>query len=81
MLGKSRLLRVTVLCFLLLLLMAMAIVSALFSMNVLKLPAYEELDKFLTNVGYGVIAGTILVLLVAIIERLWTYITSKPESQ
>ena len=38
--------------------LAMATIPALFSMNVANLPSHPELEKILTNVGYGIIADT-----------------------
>ena len=56
--------------------LAMATIPALFAMNIANLSSHPELDKFLTNVGYGIVAGAVLVLIVAIFERLWFLIKS-----
>ena len=57
------------LCLLLIPLLSTAIIVVLYSMDLLELPVDDIWDGILTNVGYNVTAGALLIFLVAIFEK------------
>jgi hypothetical protein len=66
---KPRTIPVTLLCLLLIPLLSTAIIVVLYSMDLLELPVDDIWDGILTNVGYNVTAGALLIFLVAIFEK------------
>ena len=70
MIRKKYLLHIVGLCLLLLLLSVVAAIPALHALNMVSFPVSGHWDRVLRNVGYSIIAGVALILLVAIYDAL-----------
>ncbi len=75
---KNYVLRIVELCLLFTLLSAVAAIPALYALNAVSFPVNAHWDKILRNVGYSIIAGVALILLVAIYDALRAVIREKP---
>ena len=70
MIPKKYLLHIVGLCLLLLLLLVVAAIPALHALNMVSFPVSSHWVRVLRNVGYSIIAGVALILLVAIYDAL-----------
>ena len=69
--------RIVGLSFLLMLLSVVAAIPALYASNAVSFPFNAQWDQILRNVGYSIIAGIALILLVAIYDALRAAIREK----
>ena len=74
---KNYALRIVGLFLLFLLLSAVAAIPALHALSVVSFPVNPLWDRILRNVGYSIIAGIVLILLVAIYDALRATIREK----